>query len=61
MIFHTNQKNDPTYCVINQQQTYCTSVNFQFPGYHVRLEYVMDYSHTNLVCMKLSKTIGIIK
>ena len=46
---------------MNQPQNYSKSVNFQLLGYHVRLEYVMDYSHTNLVCMKLSKTIGIIK
>ena len=43
--FSYQSKNDPTYCVINQPQTYSTSVNFQFPGYHVRLEYVMDQSH----------------
>ena len=30
------------YCVVNQPYTYSTSVNIQFPGYHVRLENVMD-------------------
>ena len=25
----------------------------EVPEYHVRLKYVMVYSHTNLVCMKL--------
>ena len=57
--FSYQSKNDPIYCVINQ--TYSTSVNFQFTGYYVRLLYVMDYRHTNLVCMKLSKTISFIK
>ena len=41
IIFHTNQIMIPP-IAINQLQTYSTSVNFQFPGYHVRLECVMD-------------------
>ena len=35
--FSYQSKNDPTYCAINRPQTYSTSVNFQFPEYHVRL------------------------
>ena len=60
MIFHTNQRMIPPIALsINRKLTGQVST-FNFLG--IMLDSIMLWtSHTNFVCMKLSKTIGIIK
>ena len=60
MIFHTNQRMIPPIALSINRKLIAQVSTFNFMG--IMLDSNMLWtSHTNLVCMKLSKTIGIIK
>ena len=60
MIFHTNQRMTPPIALSINRKIIAQVPTFNFLG--IMLDSNMLWtSHTNLVCMKLSKTIGIIK
>ena len=60
MIFHTNQRRIPPIALSINRKLIAQVSTFNFLG--IMLDSNMLWtSHTNLVCMKLSKTIGIIK
>ena len=60
MIFHTNQRMIPPIALSINNKLIAQVSTFNFLG--IMLDSNMLWaSHTNLVCMKLSKTIGIIK
>ena len=60
MIFHTNQRMIPLIALSINKKLIAQVSTFNFLG--IMLDSNMLWtSHTNLVCMKLSKTIGIIK
>ena len=60
MIFHTNQRMIPPIALSINNKLIAQVSTFNFLGIMLNSNMLWT-SHTNLVCMKLSKTIGIIK
>ena len=60
MIFHTNQRMIPPIAFSINNKLIAQVSTFNFLGIMLDSN-ILWTSHTNLVCMKLSKTIGIIK
>ena len=61
MIFYTNQRTVPPIALSINRKLIAQMSTFNFLGIMLDSNYMLWTSHTNLVCMKLSKTIGIIK